>query len=299
MTGDVVGDGAILPGAVVEVAPQVRRVTAPNPSYMTGPGTNTYLVGRDHVAVIDPGPDDAGHLDAVAAAGERRIRYVLVTHTHPDHSPGAAGLAERTGATLLGYGARDGFVPDAELAEGDEIAGDDFRLRAVHTPGHASNHLCYLLEGEGLLFSGDHVMGGSTVVIAPPDGDMDEYLASLERLRELDPPLRAIAPGHGPLLEDPRGVLDGYIAHRVAREEAIAGALQRLGTATVDDLVSEVDLDVPTALHPIARYSVWAHLRRLAGAGHAGSDYPDQVDATWTAAPGPGAGAGAGARGEL
>jgi glyoxylase-like metal-dependent hydrolase (beta-lactamase superfamily II) len=275
-------DAGLVPGAVVDLAPHVRRVVAPNPSYMTGPGTNTYLVGQEHVAVIDPGPDDAGHLDAVAAAGDGRIRYVLVTHTHPDHSPGAAGLAARTGATVLGYAARDGFLPDAELAEGDVVAGDGYRLRALHTPGHASNHLCYLLEEEALLFSGDHVMGGSTVVIAPLDGDMDHYLVSLERLRDASPPLRAIAPGHGPLLEDPRSVLEGYIAHRLAREAAIAAALGERRSATVDELVAAVYVDVPIALHPIARYSVWAHLRRLAGLGRATSDHPDLVDATWT-----------------
>jgi glyoxylase-like metal-dependent hydrolase (beta-lactamase superfamily II) len=278
-----VTDAALVPGVVAEIAPQVRRLVAPNPSSMTGPGTNTYLVGTDHLAVIDPGPDEPLHLDAVAAAGNGRIRYVLVTHTHPDHSPGAAGLAQRTGATLLGFGERDGFVPDAALAEGDVVAGDDFRLRALHTPGHASNHLCYLLEEDDLLFSGDHVMGGSTVVIAPLDGDMDLYLASLERLRSLDPPLRAIAPGHGPVMEDPPAVLDEYIAHRLAREASIASALAGLGTATVDDLVAAVYTDVPVALHPIARYSVWAHLRRLAGAGRAASDAPDQDGSTWAA----------------
>lgn len=253
----------LVPGEVVALSSAVRRILAPNPSLMTGPGTNTYLVGTGDVAVIDPGPDDAGHLDAIAAAGAGRIRHVLVTHTHPDHAPGAAGLAERTEAVVLGYGERDGFVPDEALAEGDSVAGDGFRLRALHTPGHASNHLCFLLEGEDLLFSGDHVMGGSTVVIAPPDGDMGDYLASLERLRDLEPPIAAIAPGHGPLMEDPRAVLEGYLAHRRAREASIAAALARRGEATIDDLVADVYTDVPVELHPVARYSVWAHLRHL------------------------------------
>jgi glyoxylase-like metal-dependent hydrolase (beta-lactamase superfamily II) len=272
----------LVPGEVVELMASVRRIVAPNPSLMTGPGTNTYLVGAGDVAVIDPGPPDEGHLDAIAAAGEGRIRHIIVTHTHPDHAPGAAGLAERTGATVLGFDERDGFVPDATLAEADAVAGDGFRLLALHTPGHASNHLCYLLEGENLLFSGDHVMAGSTVVIAPPDGDMDHYLESLERLRHLDPPLRAIAPGHGPLLADPRAVLEGYISHRLAREAAIAEALRRRGRATVDELVGDVYLDVPHELHPVARYSVWAHLRRLAVAGSAHAESEDELAGDWS-----------------
>ena len=148
----------------------VRRVLAPNPGMMTGPGTNTYLVGVDEVAVIDPGPEDDGHLDAVAACGGDRVRWILVTHTHSDHSPGAAALKQRTGAEVLGFDERDGFVPDRAIGEGFALEGTEFSLRPLHTPGHASNHLCYLLDQELLLFSGDHVMEGSTVVIAPPDG---------------------------------------------------------------------------------------------------------------------------------
>lgn len=269
------------PGIAVQLAPDVVRVIAPNPSVMTGPGTNTYLVGSRDLAVIDPGPDDARHLDVVAAAGEGRIRYVLVTHTHPDHAPGAKGLAERTGATVLGFGARDGFEPDSTLAEGDVVAGDGFRLRAMHTPGHASNHLCYLFEDRALLFTGDHVMGGSTVVIAPPDGDMADYLASLERLRTFEPPLVSIAPGHGPQMDDPATVIDWYIAHRLERERAIITALAGRGEATIEELVSDVYVDVAPALHPIARYSVWAHLRKLASEGVVSSDSPDDVGSRW------------------
>lgn len=269
----------------------MRRIVAPNPSLMTGPGTNTYLVGTADVVVIDPGPDDDGHLDAVAGAGGGRIRRVAVTHTHPDHAPGSAGLAERTGALVVGYGARDGFVPDEVLCEGGTLDAGEHVLRAIHTPGHASNHLCYLLEGTGVLFSGDHVMGGSTVVIAPPDGDMTAYLASLERLRDLDPPLRAIAPGHGPLMDDPPAVLQGYLDHRLAREAAILAALRRRGSATVDELVEDVYVDVPVELHPVARYSVWAHLRHLAGsapaepAAMAPAGGEEELTGTWRAAP--------------
>ena len=281
------GEPTLEPGRVSRLSPFVRRIVAPNPGMMTGPGTNSYLVaaaGASGVAVIDPGPDDAGHLDAIADAGDGHIRWILVTHTHSDHSPGARGLQERTGAPTFGFGSRDGFLADHEIGEGFALPTDDFSLRAVHTPGHASNHLCYLLEDDGLFFSGDHIMSGSTVVIAPPDGDMAAYLASLERLRQID--LRAIAPGHGELIADPTAKIDEYITHRLAREAAIASALAVRAAAggTIADLVSDVYVDVPEVLHPVARFSVWAHLRKLAGEGRATSDDVDDVGARWAAA---------------
>jgi glyoxylase-like metal-dependent hydrolase (beta-lactamase superfamily II) len=246
----------------------VRRILAPNPGMMTGPGTNTYLVGVEELAVIDPGPDVVGHVEAVAAAGGGRIRWILVTHTHPDHSPAALSLARATGATCLGFASRDGFEAETAIGDGFVLEVDGMHLRAIHTPGHASNHLCYLLEEEGLLFSGDHVMDGSTVVISPPDGDMAAYMQSLARVRD-DPLLRAIAPGHGELIADAKGRLDYYIAHRMEREHALIEALRRLRGATVADLVAAVYTDVPVALHPVAEHSVWAHLRKLAAEGHA------------------------------
>ena len=269
---------------VEEVGPLVRKVLAPNPGLMTGPGTNTYLVGRDDVAVIDPGPDDSEeHLDTVAAAGDGRIRWILVTHTHPDHAPGAAGLKRRTGAHVLGFDERDGFVPDTAIGDGWALETAAFRLEAIHTPGHASNHLCYRLAEERLLFSGDHIMSGSTVVIAPPDGDMAAYLAALERVRGLD--LEGVAPGHGPFIEDPRAVIDYYLEHRRAREAAIAAALADAQTARVEELVEAVYTDVPDVLHPIAKWSVWAHLRKLAADGRARSTDPDDIAATWSVSP--------------
>src|SRR5215217_703344 len=168
----------IIPGVARALSPLVRRIVAPNPGIMTGPGTNTYLVGIDEIAVIDPGPADDDHLDAIAGCGGDRIRWILATHTHKDHSPGIAGLKKRTGAEVLAFDERDDLVIDRALADGDRVEATEFRLTAVHTPGHASNHLCYLLEEERLLFSGDHVMEGSTVVIRPPDGDMAVYLES-------------------------------------------------------------------------------------------------------------------------
>jgi glyoxylase-like metal-dependent hydrolase (beta-lactamase superfamily II) len=263
------------PGQARAVRPLVRRIVAPNPGVMTGPGTNTYLVGVDEVAVIDPGPDDAGHLDAIAACAGDRLRWILVTHTHLDHSPGAAGLKERSGAEVLGFGDRDGFVPDRPIGEGAVVEGTEFRLTALHTPGHASNHLCYLLEDGAVLFSGDHVMEGSTVVIAPPDGDMAAYLEALRRLRGMR--LRAIAPGHGHIIEDPRAKLDEYLTHRAQREEAILAAVLG-GATTVDEVVARVYVDVPEALHPIARHSVHAHLLKLAAEGLVRGD---EIDGAW------------------
>jgi len=283
-----------IPGQPVEVLPGVLRVTAPNRSLMTGPGTNTYLVGREALVAIDPGPDDESHLallGAISRGGPRHLAAVVVTHTHPDHAPGAAALAEATGAEVLGFGVRDGFEPDRQLADGDQVRAGDLPLVALHTPGHASNHLCYslTLPGAGesgrpparVLFSGDHIMGGSTVVIAPLDGDMKAYLDSLEWLTAIDPPLDVIAPGHGPLLPEPAAVIGDYIAHRLAREASILSALEVRGRAGVDDLVGDVYTDVAVELHPVARFSVWAHLRKLGDDGLAQSDDPDDVSAAW------------------
>ena len=271
------------PGRPTAVAPGVVRVTAPNPGVMTGPGTNSYLIGGDELVVLDPGPDDAGHLDLLAETGAGRIRAIVVTHTHPDHAPGAAGLALRTGAEVVGFDARDGFTPDRDAREGFTLQVGDTSIRALHTPGHASNHLCWLLEQEGLLFSGDHVMQGSTVVIAPPDGDMARYLASLRRLRRLHPPLRAIAPGHGAVIDDPAGELDGIVAHRLGRESSVQTALVAAGTATVDELVPVVYADVSEVLHPVARHSLWAHLRKLGAEGRVQCTDADDITAPWTA----------------
>lgn len=272
------------PARPVALVAGVVRVTAGNPGMMTGPGTNSYLVGTSEVAVVDPGPDDPAHVDALVEAGAGRIRWLVVTHTHPDHAPAAAELAERTGAEVLGFGPRDGFEPDRAVGEGFELAGDDFCLRALHTPGHASNHLCWLLLGEQMLFSGDHVMQGSTVVIAPPDGDMAEYLASLERLRRLDPPMRCIAPGHGSLIEDPDAEVVGVLAHRLERERSVLDALVASARATVDELLPTVYADVHEARHPVARFSLWAHLRKLADDGRARAQDRDDITAPWEAA---------------
>jgi len=273
----------IVYGVASALSPMVRRIVAHNPGMMTGPGTNTYLVGIDEIAVIDPGPGDAAHLDAIAGCGGDRIRWILLTHTHEDHSPGAVGLKRRTGAEILAFGPGEGRGKvrlDGTLADGAVIEATEFHLTALHTPGHASNHLCYLLNEERTLFTGDHIMQGSTVVIGPPDGDMAAYLASLERLKTIRPRLKAIAPGHGHVIEDPMAVVDEYIEHRLAREKQVLDVLRRRGTTTIAQIVEDVYTDVAPELHPVAQKSVWAHLRKLADDGEAKGD---RFDGEWSA----------------
>jgi glyoxylase-like metal-dependent hydrolase (beta-lactamase superfamily II) len=264
------------PGRLDLVAPGVRRLTAPNPGLMTGPGTNTYLVGTKELVVVDPGPVDEGHRAALVAAAEGigPIRTIVVTHTHIDHAPGAAALAEVTGAEVLGFGPAEQFEPDRRVGEGATLSvpGDTaLSLRAVHTPGHASDHLCWLIPEHGLLLTGDHVMHGSTVVIRPPDGDVATYLASLERLLHLQPAVRQLAPGHGRIMEQVDQVVARLIEHRLARHELIAAALRRRGESTVEELLPDVYADVTEQQLPVARFSLWAHLRFLAQQGRAAS----------------------------
>ncbi len=276
---DVFSD--LVAGRVVRLSPRVLRVTAPNPGPMTGPGTNTYLVSTPSAqigsdtewTVIDPGPDIPAHVQAlIAAAAPGRITQILVTHTHRDHSPAAQALAQATGATLLGRVAAHpewqdvSFLPARELQHGEQLVlGAGSTLRVVHTPGHASNHLCYLLEEEATLFTGDHVMQGSTVVINPPDGDMAAYLQALRAL--LDEPLQWLAPGHGFLVDQPHAVLRTLIAHRLKREAKVMAAVQRLHQldekADLQALLPLAYDDVSAALHGMAARSLLAHLIKL------------------------------------
>jgi glyoxylase-like metal-dependent hydrolase (beta-lactamase superfamily II) len=256
----------IVPGVASALSPLVRRIVANNPGPMTGPGTNTYLVGIDEIVVIDPGPDDPEHLDAIAGCGGDRIRWIVCTHTHVDHWPGVAGLKDRTGAEVLAFDARDGLAIDRPMADGDPIEATEFVLRAVHTPGHAPNHLCYLLEQERMLFSGDHIMEGSTVVIRPPDGDMGAYLEQLERLKAWRPRLRSIAPGHGYLIEQPVAKIDEYLDHRRQREQQVLDCVKN-GTTSVKKIVAALYPDLIDELIPMAEGTVWAHLLHLKAQG--------------------------------
>ncbi len=263
----------IVPGVVVELSPSVRRITAPNPGVMTGPGTNSYIVGTRELALIDPGPEIALHVQTLTQAVGNRLKWILCTHTHLDHSPAARALKRATGARIGGLAcAQDGrqdaeFCPDRVLADGDTVTLEGVTLRAVHTPGHASNHLCYLYEGERILFTGDHVMQGSTVVISPPDGNMQAYFASLEKLLSLD--LAALAPGHGRLISTPHDEVRRLVAHRLKRESKVVEALARKNPGTLDELVALAYDDVSAKLHPVARRSLHAHLIKLAAEGRA------------------------------
>jgi glyoxylase-like metal-dependent hydrolase (beta-lactamase superfamily II) len=258
---------SLTPGRVTELAPGVRRIVAPNPGMMTGPGTNTYILGEREPTVIDPGPAIPGHLAAIREAAGAPIRRVLVTHTHPDHSPGAALLAAATGATLIGRpapptGPQDAtFRPDRIPGDGDTLEAREFAIEILHTPGHASNHLCYRHVGLNWIFTGDHIINGSTVVIDPPDGDMAAYLASLERLRRLD--CAALAPGHGDLMHAPGQAIDGLIQHRLQREAKVVDAVTANPGATLPELVRVVYAEVDASLHALAERSLLAHLEKL------------------------------------
>jgi glyoxylase-like metal-dependent hydrolase (beta-lactamase superfamily II) len=255
------------PGKAVELAPGVRRLVAPNPGLMTGPGTNTYLLGEREVAVIDPGPRIEVHLDAIREEAPGRIRWILVTHTHPDHSPAAMPLAQQTDSTLLGMPPPKGkvqdktFRPDRVVADGELLETDEFTLRAVHTPGHASNHVCYRHEGEQMLFTGDHIMNGSTVVIDPPDGNMSDYLASLDKLKTLG--LASLAPGHGGVIDNPNEMIDWLVDHRLGREAKVVASLDAHPDSTLWDLTAHVYDEVDPRLHRLASRSLLAHLEKL------------------------------------
>jgi glyoxylase-like metal-dependent hydrolase (beta-lactamase superfamily II) len=236
---------------------RVVRVLAPNPGPFTLEGTNTWIVGTGPSVVIDPGPDEAGHILAVADEAEP-VAAILLTHRHPDHAPGAGRTASITGAPILAYAPEEGAT---RLAPGEVFEAGDVRLRAIHTPGHTPDHLCYLAEPDGLLFTGDTVLGRGTSVIDPPEGDMAAYMRSLETLRELEPAV--IYPGHGPVVFTPKGKLDHYLRHRARREERILEAVTG-GRRTPAEIVPDVYAgEVTEELYPVAARSVLAHLLKL------------------------------------
>ena len=256
------------PGVPSALSPLVRRIVAPNPGPFTGPGTNTYLVGIDEVAVIDPGPDDAGHIDAIVGASMReRVRWVLLTHFHPDHIPGTVRLVEATGAEVLAATKKvpkdSAVVVDRVIGEGAVIEGTEFGLDVLATPGHAPEHLCFLLEEERVLFTGDVVLGGMYSVINPSrGGDMAVYRATLERLEKLR--LSRICPAHGDVIEEPKAIVRDYVDHRKAREAQILKLVKKQ-PSKVGDLVAQIygDADLPEALVDAAGWQVLAHLQQL------------------------------------
>jgi len=265
----------IVPGKPVQLSPRVRRITAPNAGMMTGPGTNTYLLGdaTAGIAVIDPGPAIESHVDAIVDAAGGSIRWIFCTHTHMDHSPAAVPLKARTNAMTFGmlplHAERQdtSFQPDTPLTHGQRIAAAGCTLRVLHTPGHASNQLCYLLEEEKMLFTGDHIMQGSTVVINPPDGDMRQYFASLNALLSQD--VSYVAPGHGFIMDKLPEIVDRLVLHRLERENKVLRALRALGSATVEELVPKAYDDTPPDRHRIAARSLLAHLIKLESEGRA------------------------------
>jgi glyoxylase-like metal-dependent hydrolase (beta-lactamase superfamily II)/8-oxo-dGTP pyrophosphatase MutT (NUDIX family) len=262
-TGETTYD--IIPGQPKRLDSWVTRITAPNPGVMTGPGTNSYIVGD--TAVIDPGPAVDSHIENLLQVS--KLKFILCTHTHLDHSPAAALLKAKTGAKMIGRPAPAGqdmtFKPDVVLENGQRVDLGEITLRAIHTPGHASNHVCYMLEQTRMLFTGDHVMQGSTVVINPPDGDMRAYLQSLERL--LGEEIAVIAPGHGYLIGAAHKELRRLIAHRLNRERKVIAALERLGRPSLDAMLPLVYDDVPERLHRVAARSLTAHLEKLVADG--------------------------------
>ncbi|WP_137390011.1 MBL fold metallo-hydrolase [Rhodoligotrophos defluvii] len=286
------------PGAAQQVSPLIRRLVAPNPSAFTYKGTNTYIVGRGTVAVIDPGPDDDEHFAALMRAldGET-VSHIVVSHTHRDHSPLAARLKAATGAPTVAFGPHGAgrvgeavasgsvqldasgdtdFLPDQRIRHGEVIDGKGWHLQAVFTPGHTSNHMAFALPEEKALFSADHVMAWSTSVIAPPDGNMADYMASLRLLLDRDDEI--YWPGHGPEKKDPRPFVRAFIAHRQMREQAILARIEA-GDRKVMDVVKKVYSSVDPKLHPAAAMSALAHVEHLIHLGKVARNGPLGLDA--------------------
>jgi len=260
-------------GRLESVSPLIRRILAPNPGPFTFLGTGTYVVGHGQVAVIDPGPDLPSHIDALLdALGGERVAHILVTHTHTDHSPGTALLQARTGAPSYGFGPHGhrgetgesgadlDFIPDRRLKHGEVVEGEGWHLQAIHTPGHASNHLCFALPEEQALFSGDHVMGWSTTVIGPPDGDMATYMSSLDLLLQRDD--RCYWPTHGGPIRAPRHHVEALIEHRKTRRQRVKAALGAAPRRPAE-LVDSVYPGLDPALREAAALSLLAHLVEL------------------------------------
>ncbi|HYD88000.1 MAG TPA: MBL fold metallo-hydrolase [Vitreimonas sp.] len=278
-----------------QVSPLIRRLVANNPGPFTFRGTGVYIVGRGEVAIIDPGPDNAEHIEALLRAVEgERVTHIFVTHRHMDHSPAAHPLAERTGAKVyasmlapkpsecdeLRLEAADDhlFQPHVDVRDRDRFSGPAWTIEAVFTPGHTANHMAYALLEENALFPGDHIMGWSTTVIGPPDGDMSDYLQSLEKVRDRD--YTTLWPTHGPPVREVRPFVQAFIDHRLEREAQILTQLQA-GKHAIKDMVSVIYADVDKRLHPAACHSVLAHIIRLVEQGRVTCDGPPCVDSEY------------------
>ncbi len=282
-------------GQMVQVAPGVRRIVARNPSPFTLYGTGTYVLGRGNVAVIDPGPADVDHIGAlVGALSSETITHMLVTHTHMDHSPGCRLLKEHTDAPAYAFGPHGAgklergvpveeggdmaFQPDCRVRHGELIHGDGWSVECVYTPGHTSNHMCYQLQGQETLFTGDHVMGWSTSIISPPDGDMAAYMASLELLLERND--RVYWPTHGPCIDEPKALVEAFIAHRRERERQIVDCIGD-GVCRIEEMVPRMYADLPEFMHPAAARSVLAAVVHLVGRGVLSVDGEPDMDVVY------------------
>lgn len=282
-------------GEVSQVAPGIRRVIAENPSPFTLYGTGTYILGRGEVAVIDPGPADGAHIAKLLEALEgETISHILITHTHMDHSPGCRLLQAHTDAKSYAYGPHGAgkleqgvpveeggdmeFEPDELLRDGDVLTGGDWSVECVYTPGHTSNHMCYQLRESKALFTGDHVMGWSTSIISPPDGDMGAYIASLERLLERDDTV--YWPTHGPCIDDPKPHVQAFIEHRLARERQIIDCIEQ-GVHRIEDMVPMMYTELPEFMYPAAARSVLASMEHLVGNGALKADGGVQLGAAY------------------
>ena len=246
----------------------IKKITANNGGIFTGKGTNTYLIGKEDITLIDPGPNIPEHIDKILSVGKNKIKRILVTHTHTDHSPAALPISKKLNIPMFGrlvdresQWEDETFIPDNVLSHGDEISTDEYSLETIHTPGHASNHLCFYIKEIKCLLTGDHIMDGSTVVIAPPDGNMTEYINSLRLLEEYE--INYFAPGHGNIMKEPTKTINSIIRHRLSRESKVFRCVEKKQNSNINELLLLVYDDVPEMLHPIAKMSLLAHLIKL------------------------------------
>ena len=246
----------------------IKKITANNGGIFTGKGTNTYLIGKEDITLIDPGPNIPEHIDKILSVGKNKIKRILVTHTHTDHSPAALPISKKLNIPMFGrlvdresQWEDETFIPDNVLSHGDEISTDEYSLEIIHTPGHASNHLCFYIKEIKCLLTGDHIMDGSTVVIAPPDGNMTEYINSLRLLEEYE--INYFAPGHGNIMKEPKKTINSIIRHRLSRESKVFRCVEKKQNSNINQLLLLVYDDVPEMLHPIAKMSLLAHLIKL------------------------------------